>query len=238
MKKNRTMRVAALLLALTLMTSCFVGGTFAKYVTEGNANDSARVAWWGVNIVTTTGSDFAVQYATHETGIGAYTGAYTVQATEKVVAPGTSSEDVDGNVTFTITGTPEVATRIKIEVDATSEIKLEAGDYDNYVTADDTTDTFHLDEEYYPVRFTLTKDAGGSTTTLVDAGTLAAVASALRGESAEYDPGDTLDATYTLTWVWEFDGADTIDEADTYLGWENPAQKLGYTLKIRVEQID
>ena len=32
MKKNRTMRVAALLLALTLMTSCFVGGTFAKYM--------------------------------------------------------------------------------------------------------------------------------------------------------------------------------------------------------------
>ena len=39
--KNKTMRVAALLLALTLMTSCVVGGTFAKYGTGDEALDEA-----------------------------------------------------------------------------------------------------------------------------------------------------------------------------------------------------
>lgn len=45
-KTGKTMRVAGLLLALVLVTSCFVGGTFAKYVTSGHGNDSARAAKW------------------------------------------------------------------------------------------------------------------------------------------------------------------------------------------------
>ena len=61
MKKNSTMRIAALLLVLTLMTSCFVGGTFAKYTTSGHISDTARVAKWGVTI-TTSGSIFKNQY--------------------------------------------------------------------------------------------------------------------------------------------------------------------------------
>ena len=43
-KKNWTLRAAVLMLALVLITSCFVGGTFAKYVTSGSGTDSARVA--------------------------------------------------------------------------------------------------------------------------------------------------------------------------------------------------
>ena len=48
MKKNWTMRVALLIVALTLITSCFVGGTFAKYVTGASYEDTARVAKFGV----------------------------------------------------------------------------------------------------------------------------------------------------------------------------------------------
>ena len=50
LKKNWTLRAAVLMLALVLITSCFVGGTFAKYVTSDNAADLARVAKWGVSI--------------------------------------------------------------------------------------------------------------------------------------------------------------------------------------------
>lgn len=38
------MRAAVLMLALVLITSCFVGGTFAKYVTSGTGGDNAKVA--------------------------------------------------------------------------------------------------------------------------------------------------------------------------------------------------
>ena len=43
-KKNVTLRAAAVLFALALITSCFVGGTFAKYVTNGTGSDKARGA--------------------------------------------------------------------------------------------------------------------------------------------------------------------------------------------------
>lgn len=45
MRKNKAMRTAALLLVLVLMTSCFVGGTFAKYTTTASGSESARVAY-------------------------------------------------------------------------------------------------------------------------------------------------------------------------------------------------
>ncbi len=63
-KKNRTLRAAVLMLALVLITSCFVGGTFAKYVTSGEAGDNARVAKWGVSITRlhATGDIFAKEY--------------------------------------------------------------------------------------------------------------------------------------------------------------------------------
>ena len=228
MKKNRMMRLASILLVCVLLTTSVISGTFAKYTTTGTATDTARVAWWGVEIKTVTGSDFAKTYATHD---GSYGGALSVEALDKVVAPGTSSSDVDGDVTFTITGKPEVAVALKFDVVANSEIVLPAGDYTDYTTADDDGDTFNLAAEYYPVKFTLTKS--GVATPLVENGKLSAVAAALNGENNKYDPNTTLDRTYTLTWAWAFS---ENDKADTYLGW-NP-QTLGYTLSVTVEQID
>ena len=56
MKKNRTLRVSALLLALTLITTCFVGGTFAKYTSSTTGNDVATVAKWSFKV---NGAEFA-----------------------------------------------------------------------------------------------------------------------------------------------------------------------------------
>ena len=50
MKKNRLMRIAALLLVLTLATSCFVGGTFAKYTSTATGSDTATVAKWDIQL--------------------------------------------------------------------------------------------------------------------------------------------------------------------------------------------
>lgn len=50
MRKNKTMRLAALLLVLTLITSCFVGGTFAKYTStaDNGTGDVVKVAKWEI----------------------------------------------------------------------------------------------------------------------------------------------------------------------------------------------
>ena len=65
MKKNWTMKLAGLLLALTMITACFVGSTFAKYVTRAQGEAEARVAKWGV-LLTVEGDPFGTQYATHD----------------------------------------------------------------------------------------------------------------------------------------------------------------------------
>ena len=53
MKKNKMMRTASGLLVATLLTTSMISGTFAKYTTQDEASDSARVAKWGVTALAT-----------------------------------------------------------------------------------------------------------------------------------------------------------------------------------------
>ena len=48
MKKNRMMRLASVLLVLTLLTTSVISGTFAKYTSSATATDTAKVAKWSV----------------------------------------------------------------------------------------------------------------------------------------------------------------------------------------------
>ena len=130
MKKNRTMRAAALMLTLTMITSCFVGGTFAKYTTNSTGTDSARVAKFGV-AVTANGPTFAKEYAKDDDKFTLE--ANSVVSTD-VVAPGTN-----GNMaSMTLSGTPEVAVRVSYE-----------GKFD-------ISDNWTVDSEFYcPLQITI-----------------------------------------------------------------------------------
>lgn len=119
-KKTTSMRVAAAMLALTLITSCFASGTFAKYTTSGSAEASARVAKFGVEIEAGN-SAFLDKYETDDK-TGEYTAQYSVASADgaKVVAPGTSGE-ID---LFSISGNPEVAVRVNAEMSNIKSIYL------------------------------------------------------------------------------------------------------------------
>ena len=214
MKKNVMMRLASGLLIAVLLTTCAIAGTFAKYTTSASGSDSARVAKWGVEISGMADGLFAKTYAKNtETDI-----ANTVAATEEVVAPGTKN---DSGVTFSLTGTPEVAVKIDIVVkgsttDTITDVVLPDGEYTDWTQAP-YTGTFTLSDAYNPVKFTL-KD--GATT--LKTGTLAEIEAFLESKTNEYAPGTDLSkilggttGTYTLTWAWAFDGD---DKADTLLG--------------------
>lgn len=214
MKKNRMMRLASGLLVAVLLSTCAISGTFAKYVTTASGSDTARVAKWGVEISGMADGLFAKTYAKDtETDI-----ANTVEATEEVVAPGTKN---DNGVTFSLTGTPEVAVKIDIVVkgsttDTITDVVLPVGTYTDWTQAP-YTNTFDLAAAYNPVVFTL-KDG----TTTLATGTLAQIESFLEEKSDEYAPGTDLSkilggtsGTYTLTWAWAFAGN---DKADTLLG--------------------
>lgn len=159
MKKNWTTRVAVALLALTMITSCFVGSTFAKYVTKAQGEDNARVAKWGV-LVGIDGNAFDTQYQTHDTN--GYEGQFSVVSSNenKVVAPGTSSADLEQTLVGTVSGTPEVAARYAMTGSVT-DVVLPAGTYTDYTNLVETngtygyTGTFTLAKDYSPVKWNL-----------------------------------------------------------------------------------
>lgn len=114
---SKKMRTGAILLVVALVVSCVAGGTLAKYVTEGQGNDSARVAKWGVK-VEVTGGAFSTTYGKDNVSADASVGGNTVISSDEdnVVAPGTKG--TFGGVK--ITGQPEVA--VKVETTATVEL--------------------------------------------------------------------------------------------------------------------
>ena len=235
-KKNWTLRAAVLMLALVLITSCFVGGTFAKYVTSGSGTDSARVAKFGVT-VTANGDVFAKEYDTNDqTVVG--TIAKSVISTDKVVAPGTTS---NGDfVAATITGTPEVAVRVSYKLDAAS-LQLE-----NWKDADD--------EFYCPLVFRVKNNNGNTVISGMEFQTAeamkAALVNAVAAYTKDYAPGTDLSGkaaeTLTISWEWPFEtGADGDKPAnnvkDTFLGGEAAAGRaatVSLTLATTVTQID
>ena len=200
---KKTTRVLVALLALTLVTSCFVGGTFAKYVVRGEGSDTARVAKFGVEI--SAESDlFAASYDDSAISVLADDG------TTNVVAPGT-----EGTATlFTIAGAPEVDVDVSISLGNYTKVTLPAGTYANVTTAD-TTDVYTLDQNYCPVQWTLSKDG----TEVVSAMGLEKIEEYLGSISKKYEVenGDFADivGTYELSWTWAFE---VNDAADTTLG--------------------
>lgn len=226
MKKST--KLMALLAVLCLVTSSFVGSTLAKYVTSADANDTARVAKFGVT-VTTEGGLFAENYKDTKVDAGAATATVVSSADpqDKVVAPGTKNET---GLTFTIAGTPEVDVKLDIEVlnsalaDASAPLDIMLAQKDDLpdMTTGIADDTFDNATVYNPVKFTLTEKVGtGPVNALVTAGTLAAVKTALEAKSLEkIDANTDLARVYNLTWAWDFDdaGAGTYDKQDTLLG--------------------
>ena len=235
-KKNWTLRAAVLMLALVLITSCFVGGTFAKYVTSGSGTDSARVAKFGVT-VTANGDVFAKEYDTNDqTVVG--TIAKSVISTDKVVAPGTES---NGDfVAATVAGTPEVAVRVSYKLD-TATLQLE-----NWKDADG--------KFYCPLVFKVKTPDGNTVISGMEFQTAeamkAALVNAVASYTKDYAPGTDLSGkaadTLAISWEWPFEtGADpdkpANNERDTFLGDEAAAGRaatVSLTLATTVTQID
>lgn len=221
MRKNRMLRMASALLMLVLLTTSVVGGTFAKYVTTANANDSARVAKWGVTFTTDTSLMFKKSY------IGTDGDAATVKliaADDKnLVAPGTTGTG------FSITNSdtkPEVSYNMTIKLDSTNA-KVPTVKY----TPDGGNNTI-----YEPVKFTVS--VGG--TEIAKDQSISQLAALLDGSKTiyKYSVNDqkyyviTADGTLNttgqenkpdiqITWQWAYENTpdkELYDKLDTVLG--------------------
>ncbi len=226
--KNKNMRAASALLALTMVTSCFVGGTFAKYTTSTTGSDSARVAYWGFDQAATTTIDM-------------FDGVYgeTVDSSneDNVVAPGTSK-----TTTFAFCYTPKDATVNALTAGAIAAPEV---DYTFTVNPTITGDYDVLDENE---NFVWTLAAGSAEATeyqTVEA--LLAAVKALSGDSTgskTYDAGELPDnftaddEVYTIGWNWAYSVDDDGDVADTAMGNAQDLDDVTFSITITATQID
>ena len=199
------MRVAGLLLALVLVTSCFVGGTFAKYVTSGDSTDSARVAKFGVT-VKANGTVFAEEYEdpAEKTVTVKSVGAMTVGGKDykNLVAPGTKGELAQA----VLSGTPEVSVR----VDYTAEVSLG-------VLLANRNPIDGRGQFYCPLTIKINKTAiDGATYT--DKQTLEnAIAETIHEYSKTYAPntnlGDQSGDALKISWAWAFETGEGCNQS-------------------------
>lgn len=229
-KKNVTLRAAAVLFALALITSCFVGGTFAKYVTAGTGSDKARVAKFGVT-VTANGTMFAEKYDADNEAKTVASSRVGVADGDKdnVVAPGTS-----GNmVSMTLTGKPEV----KVHVNYAPTVTLS----DNWTLEDGTF--------YCPLQITIgTETTEKATIDGIHYTTKDSFVAAIENEivsnisnNKTYDAGTDLSTVgndaLAISWAWPYESTDKAgksnDAKDTYLG-DQAADGHAATIEISV----
>lgn len=214
MKQNKIFRLSAILLVLTLLSTCVISGTFAKYTTSGSATDTARVAKWGVTVTATGNEAFDKEYSNGS--------IISVQSstTDNVIAPGTTGD----LCSLKITGTPEVA----VSVAATADLTLTGWKVGSV--------------EYCPLEFTVT--AGGTATPYKIDGTYdtiakleAAVEKAIVDviAKASVNPKTDLANLVSVTWAWAFEGE---DENDTALGNLATAPTISISVSVTVTQID
>ena len=228
MKKNKMMRLASAMMVLTLMSTSVISGTFAKYVTSDNAQDTARVAKFGVT-VTASGTLFADTYKLTNNTPGETTDTETtlsvvssgaINEVSKLVAPGTKNET---GMTFAIAGTPEVDVQVAVKIENDERIFLGAKTGLPNMTTGNTTDTFDS-ADYEPIKFTLTQTKEGQAPVITSGLSLDSLKTALATAlNHTYDANKNLAkevGTLTITWAWDFDNAvvGKYDKEDTLLG--------------------
>lgn len=214
MKKTKFMRAALLLLVLTLITSCFVGGTFAKYTTSNTGKDNARVAKFGVEISATGSDAFSTFYDSKESA--------TVKSsnTDKVVAPGTK-----GSFTAaTVTGSPEVSVKV------TNEGTVDLGD--NWTASG---------VYYCPLEVTVgTTTLKGTDAEYTNVQEFeAAIKKKIDDTTKDYAAGTSINGNESIpaiSWEWKFEGNDNTK--DTALGNATNAATISIEVKTTVTQID
>lgn len=142
MKKNKMLRLASVLLVLTLLTTSIIGGAFAKYTTQATATDTARVAKWGVTFGTHTDL-FATAYKDEKVDPSATTATVKVSTVDNknLVAPGTEGTGLG----VQSAGTPEVSYSMTIKL----------GDDAKIPTLKYTPTGETAAKDYEPVKFTV-----------------------------------------------------------------------------------
>lgn len=230
-KSNKILRFASFILMFTLVSTCLLSGTLAKYVSSFGGNDSARVAKWDFN-ATNLGTGTTQTINIFNTAYGT-----TVQSADgtKIVAPGTTSSfdlqftgksEVESKITFGITEENN-GTRIPLIY------KINGKYYSNYYTAGN--------------HYLRLNETSSSVQTIAIEGNLVSMQTDMNAGITV--PVNTLYSSRntSIEWYWAFeeynDAAGTTlttskDQYDTNLGIASPADTVKLTITATATQVD
>lgn len=141
-KKRILTRVLIVIAALTLLSCCFLGSTFARYVTDASGSASVGVAKWDVAVTPSAEFDVAQDAYKLSPSQTAFTNADTTRSnsTKKfLVATITNSGDV--NALVSVTGTDDVTLTATGYGDNNRTTAAEACFSIKLYKGDDTSDT-------------------------------------------------------------------------------------------------
>ena len=164
-KANRIMMITvSILLTLVLFTSTALSGTLAKYSTsEEQIYDTARVAKWGVTVRAWVDDDDKIRLKNAKATV---TTSSTDQAMVTIkglsMKPGDDFSDV---IHFEITGSPEVKTRVRINM-SVAYPKNADGNYYYTLKVPQGVASLSKDTYFVPIGFTF--GAKDSTNTYVN----------------------------------------------------------------------
>ena len=220
MKKNWILKLAMLVMVLTLVTMPMVSSTYAKYTSSVTGSDTARVAKFAFNI-----KDGGTTIGTQASTVGTYdiftytdAGVYDNGVnTDKFIAPGTT-----GSIPVTVENLSEVDVAVTFVLTETN-----AGGIPVYYTVG-------VEAQRYSAVLTGTYGTGTYKV-------LSELATAMAGTTLEATDGTTpTTATYTLNWTWAFDTAGTgqTDALDTALGTAATSSTVKLQIATTVTQIN
>lgn len=205
MTKNRSMKIAVLVLALALLTSCFVGSTFAKYTSSASGSDSATVAKWSISVegteIAVVGDPQTITFDLFNTINEEDTTSEEENVAAEKIAPGTG-----GSFTLDIVNNSEVDATYTVTFNVTN-----AGvDHDNNPETPNIT---------VPLEFKVGAGEWKSTLDNVSATDIAM-------KNAENTDDE---ASVVVSWRWAYDGNATNDTA---LGIKTPAVEVSATVNV------
>jgi len=219
MKKNRMMRLASVLLIMTLLSTSVISGTFAKYVSTASGEDKARVAKWDIEYTDNINSQTVDITGNDTISFDLFNTIYEVDASTAeehvakgsdvmIIAPGTG-----GKFVLTVTNNSEVDARIKLDLaESAHSLPIE----------------YSLDGSTYYANFVDINNTNAA----ID---------------LKYIAGGTNTKDITVFWRWAFVGSESTnytssqtDETDTAAGVaaQDADQTITITAKITAEQID
>lgn len=217
--KNKTLRLALLVLLLAVVTMSVISGTLAKYVESVTGTDTARVAKFEYTLSGMTGDGDTKTLNLFDTATDTGILGNLASDGKKLVAPGSEGS-------------------IDVKLTNKSEVKISAGFTLTETNTNKIPIVYKYNNAYYssviPANTEVTLHDGGTTATVT--GDLSALAAAV-GNATPVNQNAT--STISLGWAWAFtgDGTTQTDSSDTTLGKAGSAT-VELKVKCDVTQLD